>query len=167
MGTKPGSCAGQRKAQEPPAQGRGCRGANPTPTSTSIPKPQHRAGLRTSTVVAAPRRFSPLFLQQNPPQLPWLHRTLSKPCSGPNQTWQSLPNPSAGSQGQFSSGTAGREVRKNRGVTPMTTQTPLRHHQGSSSLYSHPPCPSSSSCYTSAPFQVATSLQADRASKLL
>ena len=61
MGTKPGLCAGQRKAQEPPAWGRGCRGANPTLTSTSIPKP-HRAGLKTSTVVAAPGRFFPPFL---------------------------------------------------------------------------------------------------------
>lgn len=42
--------------------GRGCRDANLTPTSTSIPKPQHGAGLKTSAVEAAPGRFSPFFL---------------------------------------------------------------------------------------------------------
>lgn len=69
---KPGSCAGHRKAQEPPARGRGCRGANPIPTTTSIPKPQRRADLHCG---GSPQVFphpSSFFLQQSPLQPPWL-----------------------------------------------------------------------------------------------
>lgn len=37
MGMKPGSCAGQKKAQRAPARGSSCRGANPTPNQHQHP----------------------------------------------------------------------------------------------------------------------------------
>lgn len=66
---------------------KGCSGA--TPTQTSTPKPQHRAGLRPPLEGFLPS----FFREQSPLQPSWLHRSLSKSHSGHNQDSSACPNP--------------------------------------------------------------------------